>query len=185
MQGAWLTAQSEPNRTSPVLRGRWLTEQIICVDVPPPPPDISPAMEAAPTATIRERLQAHRASPRCAACHNVLDPPGLGLEQFDGIGQERSMENGLPIITSGGVPGGADFSGGRELAKLLVDDPRFYRCLTHKLMTYGLGRRLNEQDEPFVSEVASSIATERTSLAKALERIVLSPAFRSRSATIN
>jgi hypothetical protein len=124
MQGAWLTAQSEPDRTSPVLRGRWLTEQILCVDVPPPPADITPAMEAPPDATIRERLEAHRASPRCAGCHDVLDPPGLGLEQFDGIGQERTMENGLPIDTSGGIPEGAAFVGGRELARQLVADPR-------------------------------------------------------------
>jgi hypothetical protein len=181
MQGAWLTAQSEPDRTSPVLRGRWLTEQIICVDVPPPPPDITPAMEAPPNATIRERLEAHRASPRCAACHNVLDPPGLGLEQFDGIGQERTMENGLPIDTSGAVPDGAPFVGGRELAQQLTADPRFYACLTDKLMTYGLGRRLVDTDHHFVDEVAATLATDQSTLTTLIERIVLSPAFRMRS----
>jgi hypothetical protein len=182
MQGAWLTAQSEPDRTSPVLRGRFITEALICVDVPPPPPDITPAMEAPPNATIRERLEAHRASPRCAACHNILDPPGLGLEQFDGIGQERTTENDLPINTSGAVPpDNTAFVGGRELAQLLTADPRFYRCLTDKLMTYGLGRRLVDGDHHFVDEIATPLSTDQSSLAKLVERIVLSPAFRTRS----
>jgi len=186
MQGAWLTAQSEPDRTSPVLRGRWITEAIICVDVPPPPPDITPAMVAPPTATIRERLEAHRASPRCAACHNILDPPGLGLEQFDGIGQERTMENALPINTSGAVPPeNTPFVGGRELAQLMTTDPRFYKCLTDKLMMYGLGRRLVDGDHHFIEEIATPLVTDQSSLAKLVERIVLSPAFRTRSVPTN
>jgi len=184
MQGAWLTAQSEPDRTSPVLRGRWLTEQILCVDVPPPPPDISPSMEAPPNATIRQRLEAHRAAPLCAACHNTLDPPGLGLEEFDGIGQERDTENGAPIDTSGGVPGGNAFVGGRELAQAVSADPRFYSCLTRKLMTYSLGRRLVEHDESFVADVSAPLLSEQSSLNQVLERIVLSPPFRLRTTSI-
>jgi hypothetical protein len=181
MQGAWLTAQSEPDRTSPVLRGRWITEQVLCVDVPPPPPDVSPAMEAPPNATIRERLELHRASPRCAGCHEILDPPGLGLEEFDGIGQLRTMENGAPINTSGAIPGGAPFAGGLELARAVAADPRFYECLTHKLLTYGLGRRLVEHDDSFLAEIIANLQADQSTLPTLLEKIVLSPAFRLRS----
>jgi hypothetical protein len=138
-------------------------------------------MEAAEDATIRERLELHRASPRCAGCHDIMDPPGLGLEEFDGIGRHRETENGAPIDTSGGIPGGAAFQGGAELAALVKEDPRFYSCLTNKLMTYGLGRRVATSDAPFVDDVVMGLEPGATTLNQMIERIVLSPAFRMRS----
>jgi hypothetical protein len=180
MQGTWLTATSDPLRTSPVRRGKWLMQQILCIDVPAPPPGVPPFPEVKGDATVRQRLQMHRADAKCAGCHNLLDPLGLGLEQFDGIGAERTMENGLPIDTSGAVPEGNAFVGGRELAQQLVADPRFYRCLTGKLMSYGVGRKLDDSDQPFVDQV-SATANEAT-LPDLLRRIVLSPVFRSVSA---
>jgi hypothetical protein len=181
-QGAWLTAQSEPNRTSPVLRGRWVAEQLICLEIPPPPPSV-PAFKEATGTTVREQLAQHRANPACASCHNLLDPPGLGLEEFDGIGKQRDTENGLPIVTSGSLPGGPDFTGGAQLAAALKQDPRFYECMTKKLMTYAMGRLLVESDTELVSEVVGAVDGSTTTLDQLLQRIVLSPSFRMMTPT--
>lgn len=178
MLGAWLTTQSGTDRTSPVLRGRWVTEQLMCLHVPPPPPVIEPAKEAPPDATIRERLAAHRADPQCAGCHNVLDPPGLGLEEFDAVGRIRDEEDGAPIDSSGGVPGGPDFVGGAALAEALKKDPRFYACVTDKIAAYALGRRLVKTDEPLLSEIVAAVDPTQTTLNQLVEQLVLSPAFR-------
>lgn len=184
-QGAWLTAQSQPDRTSPVLRGRFLVEQLLCIDVPPPPPDVTPAMEAPPNATMRERLEAHRASPQCAGCHDILDPPGLGLEEFDAIGRKRDTENGEPIDTSGALPpDGVVFAGGAELAELVKADPRFYSCLTHKLMSYALGRGVVVEDAPFANDIVQTLDPALTTLDQLIERVVMSPVFRMRSVAV-
>ena len=180
MQGAWLTAMSASNRSSPVNRGRWILEQMLCVTIPPPPPDIPPLMPPAEGQTAREMLAKHRENPLCAGCHDLLDPAGLGLEEYDGIGAWRALEAGLPVDVSGGLPPGITFSGAAELAALLADDPRFVECLTEKLFTYSLGRQMAGKDKPFRAEISETLTAERGSLGQLIELITLSPAFRMR-----
>jgi hypothetical protein len=183
-QGAWLTASSEANRTSPVKRGRFLLERILCRAVPPPPPNVPAFTDPEGDVTMRERLAEHRKSLACAGCHNLLDPVGLGLEELDGIGSLRSVEAGAPIDTSGAVPASADaptadvaYAGGLELIARLKDDPRFTRCLTQKLYGYALGRNLAEGDQPYWEALAGA-GSSQTTLSQLIRSIVLSPAFR-------
>lgn len=188
-QGAWLTASSEANRTSPVKRGRFLLERILCRAVPPPPPDIPAFKEPEADVTMRERLAEHRKSAACAGCHNLLDPVGLGLEELDGIGGLRTLEAGAPIDTTGGVPPNADafaadapYAGGLELVAKLKDDPRFTRCLTQKLYSYALGRSLVPGDQPYWEALADAQGAA-TTLPQLIRAIALSPAFRRQPAT--
>ncbi len=185
MQGAWLTANSASNRSSPVNRGRWILEQLLCITIPPPPPDIPPLMPPAEGQTAREMLAKHRENPACAGCHDLLDPAGLGMEEYDGIGAWRALENGQPVDVSGAVPGignagNKTFSGAAELATLLADDPRFVECLTEKLFTYSLGRARAGTDYPFRADIHEQLAGETGSLDQLIELIALSPAFRMR-----
>lgn len=181
MQAAWLTANSASNRTSPVARGRWILEQILCTPIPPPPPDIPPLMPPAEGQTQREMLAQHRANPVCAGCHDLLDPAGLGLEGYDGIGAERDLENGRPVDVSGALPPGTPFSGSGDLALLLADDPRFVECLTDKLFTYALGRARAPTDVAHRKAISAALAEQGGTLDSLLELIVTSPAFRMRS----
>ena len=180
MQGAWLTAMSASNRSSPVNRGRWILDQLLCVTIPPPPPDIPPLMPPAEGQTAREMLAMHRENPVCAGCHNLLDPAGLGMEEYDGIGAWRALEGGLPVDASGALPDGAPFTGAAELAALLADDPRFVGCLTEKLFSYALGRQKAAKDSPFRVDIGKQMAGEHGSLDQLIELIALSPAFRMR-----
>jgi len=187
-QGAWLTVSSEANRTSPVKRGRFLLERILCRAVPPPPPDIPAFKEPEADVTMRERLAEHRQSPACAGCHNLLDPVGLGLEELDGIGSLRTLEAGVPIDTTGGVPPNADasaadapYAGGLQLVAKLKDDPRFTRCLAQKLYSYALGRNLVAGDQPYWEALAEAQGVAST-LPQLIHAIALSPAFRRQPA---
>jgi hypothetical protein len=182
-QGAWLAASSEANRTSPVKRGRFLLERILCRDVPPPPANVPPFDEPTGDVTVRERLAQHRASPACSGCHNLLDPIGLGFEELDGIGKLRSSEAGEPVDTSGAAPADADsaasdvpYVGATQLVRLLENDSRFARCLTRKLYGYALGRRVDAADEPFLAAMATS-QSERSTLPDLLSGIARSAAF--------
>lgn len=178
--GAWLVATSASNRTSPVNRGRFILEQLLCTPIPPPPPDIPPLMPPAEGATIREILAKHRENEACAGCHNLLDPAGLGMEGYDGVGARRLLENGVPVDESGGIPTDVPFNGATELAALLADDPRFPECLTEKLFTYALGRKRAPGDWVFAAEISEALPDEGGSLDKMIELIALSPAFRMR-----
>jgi hypothetical protein len=188
-QGAWLTASSEANRTSPVKRGRFLLERIFCRAVPAPPPDIPAFKEPEPNVTVRERLAEHRASKACAGCHNLLDPVGLGFEELDGIGSLRTSEAGAPIDSSGAAPSTAEsptadapFAGAQQLVDLLKNDLRFGQCLTHNLYSYALGRPVDPGDAPYY-EALTQAQTLQTSLPEVVRAIVHSPAFRRQTAT--
>lgn len=183
-QGAWLTASSETDRTSPIKRGRFLLERILCRSVPAPPPGIPPFKAPEGNLTVRARLAEHRANPSCAACHDLLDPLGLGLEELDGIGALRQSEAGAPIDTSGALPGDADsgtpdqpFVGAQQLVELLEDDPRFARCLTQKLYSYALGRNADAGDERFFEALAAQ-QDASTNLPRLLSNLVQTAAFR-------
>ncbi len=159
--GSLLTVTSYPHRTSPVLRGKWLLENLLGAPPPPPPPDIpeldEPGERAAP-ATMRERMARHRASPACATCHAKIDPLGFALENFDAVGRWRAREDGAgtPIDASGALPDGAPFDGPAAFREALLREPwatEFATTVTEKLMTYALGRELEHYDAPAVRRI--------------------------------
>ncbi len=168
---AVLTVTSNPDRTSPVKRGKWILENILGTPPPPPPPDV-PTLAAhhggKPLATVRQQMEQHRADPRCASCHSEMDPLGFGLENFDAIGAWRDRETVAskekpssdssksnkpaeppPIDASGKLPDGRTFNGPAELKKILLDKrDMFCRAFTQKMLTYALGRGTTETDDP-------------------------------------
>ena len=159
--GSLLTVTSYPHRTSPVLRGKWLLENLLGAPPPPPPPDIpeldEPGEREAP-ATMRERMARHRASPACATCHAKIDPLGFALENFDAVGRWRAREDGAgtPIDASGALPDGAPFEGPAAFREALLREPwatEFATTVTEKLLTYALGRGLEHYDAPAVRRI--------------------------------
>ena len=157
-QGSVLTVTSYPNRTSPVLRGKWILENILGTPPPPPPPNV-PALtengEDGQTRSVRERLEEHRKNPVCASCHRVMDPLGFSLENFDAVGQWRTREEGGTVDASGQLADGSKVDGPVSLRQALIKRPeQFVGTLTEKLMTYGLGRGLEYYDMPTVRAIA-------------------------------
>ena len=159
--GSVLLVTSHPNRTSPVVRGKWLLENLLGSPPPPPPPDI-PALrendEGGEPATVRERLEQHRANPVCSACHAKMDPLGFALENFDAIGRWRSVdeEAGASIDPSGTLPDGTPFETPAEFREALLNDPwksEFVSTATEKLLTYAIGRGLQYFDAPAVRQI--------------------------------
>ncbi len=143
-QASVLTVSSYPTRTSPVIRGKWVLENLLGTPPPPPPPDVPPLDEAAvgTTVSLREQLEKHRANAVCAGCHSRMDPIGFGLENYDAIGRYRTADGTFPIDSSGTLPNGKSFTGAAELKAILRADPQtFTRALSQKLLTYALGPR--------------------------------------------
>jgi len=141
-QASLLTVTSHPSRTSPVVRGKYVLSQLLCDDIPPPPPnvDVGALDSAGATGTLRQRLEAHRSNSSCAACHGLMDPIGFGLENYDAIGAYRTMDGTDAIDASGTLPGGGTFSGRQELAQLIAASPAYASCFATKLYSYALGR---------------------------------------------
>jgi hypothetical protein len=141
-QGTFLVNTSYPDKTSPVLRGKWVMDEILCQPIPPPPPDINTQLPdaVAEGVTQREILAIHRAEIRCAACHNLMDSIGLGLENYDAVGAYRTLDGKAPIDSTGILPTGEPFSGVGELSPLLAKNPAFASCMASKLYSYALGR---------------------------------------------
>jgi hypothetical protein len=162
--GSILATTSYPDRTSPVLRGKWLLNNIFGLPVPPPPPGVDTNLaETKPGArppSIRERLAQHRRDPACASCHAVIDPLGFALENFDAIGGWRTVdESGRQVDASGAAASGAKVEGLTGLRALLLDEPdQFPRTVTEKLLAYGLGRRLEYGDQPAVRKIVRDAA---------------------------
>jgi hypothetical protein len=161
-QGAILTVTSYGNRTSPVLRGKWLLEMILGTPPPPPPPDVPPLKEKGEGGrlmSVRERLEQHRQNPACATCHVRMDPLGFALENFDAIGKWRDAEDGVPVDASAGLPDGTKFQGVAGLRNLLLGRrEQFAGTVTEKLLTYALGRELEYYDMPAIREIARESA---------------------------
>jgi hypothetical protein len=156
-QGSLLAVTSLPTRTSPVKRGVWVLEQLLCSGPPPPPPDVEglpPAVD--PSASLRQRMEQHRSNPACSGCHDAMDPIGFGLENFDALGRWRLIEQGTgaPVDARGTMPGGTSFQGPTELQRLLKQDARLTECVTRHLLTYALGRGLTEADACAVRDIA-------------------------------
>ncbi len=163
-QGSVLAVTSFPHRTSPVVRGKWILENLLGTPLPPPPPDV-PALEEKPNPgdeekSMRLRIAQHRANPKCASCHATMDPLGLSLENFDMVGRWREVDEALaPIDASGTLPDGTKFNGPAGLRAVLTSDPdRFVRTVTEKMLTYALGRGLEHYDMPAVRKIVRDAA---------------------------
>jgi mono/diheme cytochrome c family protein len=185
-QASILTITSYPNRTSPVLRGKWVLENVLGTPAPAPPPNV-PALaenEAGRAArTLRERLAAHRINPVCATCHDVMDPIGLALENFDAVGRWRTREPGGPIDAHGQLADGRQIDGAAALRAAVTSDPeQFARVFTSKLMTYALGRGLESYDMPTVRKIVRDAAPENYKFSAIVNGIVNSVPFRMRRA---
>lgn len=178
--GALLTLNNRPNRTSPTIRGFFIRQRLLCGTVPPPPPGIPPIQEedtGAPQ-TIREKLEEHRANPACAACHKLMDPIGLGMEDFDQYGRFRSTyETGQPV-DSGGDVDGTVFNGAKQLGHLLAEDPRVTSCLVKQLYRYGSARLEIESEEATLSGIDNAFAAHGYQLRPLLLELVGSDGFR-------
>ncbi len=184
--GAILTLSSYATRTSPVLRGKWVLENLLGTPPPPPPPDI-PALEEkdlGSTASVRQRLEQHRANPACAVCHNQMDPIGFGLENYDAAGRWRTHDGKFAVDSSGKLPGGQTFDKPQDLRRIMRDTPEaFTRNFVEKMMTYALGRGLEPSDRQAVGAIQQRLAANGYRFATLLEAILESPAFRQRQKT--
>jgi hypothetical protein len=187
--GSVLFATSRPNRTSPVVRGKWILENIVGVIPPPPPPDIPALPEQSPAAarapSVRERLAAHRSNPACASCHSMIDPLGFALEHFDAVGRWRDLDDSFETIDATGVlPDGTRFEGVSGLRQALLRDPaRFVTTVTEKLLTYALGRGLEYYDAPAVRRVVREAEADDYRFASIIRGIVESVPFQMRRKT--
>ena len=181
--GSILTVTSYATRTSPVIRGHWILENLLGSPPPPPPPDV-PALEdndVAADLPFRERLAEHRKNVACASCHDVMDPIGFALENFDAVGRWRSQDQGLPVDASGGLADGTTFEGVDGLEAALIENPDpFVRTLTEKLLTFGLGRGVEPSDGPAVRAIAREAAKEDYRFSAIVTAIVKSPPFTQR-----
>jgi mono/diheme cytochrome c family protein len=190
-QGSLLSTTSYPDRTSPVLRGKFLLNNIFGLDVPQPPPGVDTNLpEVRPgtvPASIRARLEEHRKNPSCASCHSTIDPLGFALENFDAIGGWRTAdESGNPVDASGTTVNGTTVEGLAGLRALLLERPeQFPRTLTEKLIAYALGRRLEYYDRPAVRKIVRDAAAQDYRWSSIILGIVESPAFLMRSAAVS
>ena len=183
--GSVLTVTSYPNRTSPVLRGKWMLTNVLGTPPPPPPadvPDLPERGEDGRAATVRDRLQRHRESPACSVCHAPMDPLGLALENYDAIGRWRTTgEAGLPIDSSGRLPDGTAFEGPTGLRSILLERrTQFVATLTEKLLAYALGRGPEYYDRPTVRAITRDAASENYRWSSIIVGIVQSRPFRMR-----
>lgn len=175
-----LTATSNPTRTSPVKRGKWVLEALLD-DAPPLPPPGADSFEAARdktrARTVREVLAQHRADPNCSVCHRRMDALGFALEHFDPVGRYRATDSGLPVDSLGELPDGRTLRGMDDLQKLLLTDQAYLRSLARHLLTYALGRGVMDADEPLVARLVEALEQEPT-VASLVRAIVRSDAFR-------
>ncbi len=182
--GSILTVTSYATRTSPVLRGKWILENLLGTPPPPPPPNVPPLEESRSTTQVvsmRDRMVAHRQNPACAVCHRVMDPAGLSMENFDAIGRWRDAEGGVAIDASGSLPGGSDFDGVVGLQQALLDRPDvFVRTVTEKLLIYALGRGLEHTDASAVREILRVSASDDYRLSALVVGVVESTPFQMR-----
>lgn len=180
-----LTLTSNPARTSPVKRGKWIMENIFGEAPPPAPPGVPELEETAkvsPDLTLREQLAKHREDPGCASCHKVMDPLGLGLENFDAVGQWRDKDGERPIDASGSLPSGEKFDGPLQLIGIVRNSrEKFFRTLTEKMLTYAIGRGTEFYDKCTVDESQKLLKSRNYRFSALVEGIVLSDPFLKRS----
>ena len=183
--GSILTVTSYATRTSPVLRGKWILDNLIGMPPPPPPASVPPLEEPEPgvaARSMRERMEAHRVNPACAACHRLMDPAGLSMENFDAIGRWRDRgEDWGPIDARGSIPGGGDFDGMAGLRDAVLARPHvFAGTVAEKLLTYALGRGLDHNDGPAVRRIVRDAAGDDYRFSSLVLGIVESTPFQMR-----
>ncbi|HUE71820.1 MAG TPA: DUF1592 domain-containing protein [Pirellulaceae bacterium] len=181
-QASFLTITSNPNRTSPVKRGKWILENILGTPPPPPPPDVPELAEAKKgedLGSLRARLEEHRVNPACASCHERMDPLGFAMENFDAIGAWRDKDGKSPIDPSGKLPSGESFRGATELRDLIVKSRQneFLHCLAEKLLTYALGRGLEYYDQCAVDTITKAVREDGHKFSRLVLGIVHSDPF--------
>lgn len=186
-QAAILTVASYPTRTSIPVRGKWVMENLLGTP-PPPPPDNVPSLNESNVGTevsLRQRLEQHRRDPSCSPCHNVMDPIGFGLENYDAVGAWRTMDGKFPIESSGTLPDGRTFSGSRELKAILKgQSDQFVRNVTEKLLTYSLGRGLERFDRPTVDAISRQVAANNYRFSSLVLEVVKSAPFRMKTVDV-
>ncbi len=184
-QASILTITSLPNRTSPVLRGKWVLENLLDAAPPPPPPNVPALTEAGQgqiTGTVRQRMEQHRKNPACASCHQEMDGIGFAMENFDAIGAWRSKDDGVEIDAHGSLPGGKTFNGPAELRKVIqAQSEQFARCLANKMLTFALGRGLQPYDRRTSDAIVEAMRKNDNRFSTMIEEIVRSDAFQKRN----
>jgi hypothetical protein len=182
-QASVLTISSYANRTSPVLRGKWVLENLVGAPPPPPPPDVPNLDEAklGKTSSMREQLEFHRTNAVCASCHTRMDPLGFGLENYDAIGAWREKDGQFPINASGVLPDGRSFDGAAGLKSILKAQPdAFAETLTRKLLIYALGRGLEPGDDAAVKQIVNQARADKYRFSSLISGIVKSDPFQRR-----
>ena len=179
-----LTVSSYSTRTSPVLRGKWILENLLNAPPPAPPPGVPPLDDTKiQTGTLRQQMEEHRKSAACSSCHSIMDPLGFGLENFSAIGAWRTEDGKFPVDASGALPDGRSFQTPTELKALLkADRDAFVRGLTEKLLIYALGRGLERYDRPTMAEINSKLASRDYKFSQLVSGIVSSLPFQMRGA---
>lgn len=183
--GSILSVTSYATRTSPTVRGNWILENILGTPAPPPPPNVPALQEKKSTEslTVRERLAEHRANPACASCHNLMDPVGFSLENFDAVGRWRNFESGLPIDSSGTLPDGSPANSLEELEQGILARPEmFVGTLTSKLLTFALGRGIEASDGPAIRSIVRQAAEDDYRFVSLVKAITMSTPFQMREA---
>ena len=185
MQAGVLTVTSNPTRTSPVKRGKWVLENILGTPPPDPPPNVpklDETQQARESTSFRQRLEQHRADPNCAVCHRDMDELGFAMENFDAIGRWRTKEGRFDIDAAGKLPGGEQFSGPAELKKMLRSkfEGQIVRCLTEKMLTYAVGRGIEYYDRCTIDDICNALAQNEHRFSTLLTEIINSEPFQKR-----
>jgi hypothetical protein len=186
-----LTATSLATRTSPVLRGKWILENILGTPPPEPPPNVPALQEVVNTAgqsredlkapSVRQRLEEHRASPVCAGCHKMMDPIGFALENFDAVGHWRSRDGNVVVDASGQLVDGVQIDGPVRLREaLLAYREQYLRTVTEKLLTYAIGRGVTYHDQPVIRSIVRASAKDNYRFSSLVSGIVTSAPFQKR-----
>ena len=182
-QGSVLAVSSYPTRTSVVIRGKYILQNILGTPPPPPPPNVPALDESAvgTAASLRQQMEKHRSNPICASCHSRMDPLGFALENYDAIGKWRTQDGSFPVDSSGVLPSGKSFSSPAEMREVLSGmTPDFSRCLTEKMLTYALGRGLARYDRPTVNAITKKLGSSGFGFQTLIHEVVRSLPFQSR-----
>jgi hypothetical protein len=186
--GSMLAVTSHAERTSPVLRGKWVLENLLGQPVPPPPPDVpqlADAAQAKPT-TLRQQMELHRATPVCASCHKVMDPIGFAFENFDAVGAWRTHEPGGPIDASGQLADGTEIEGVTDLRRSIVARPElFVGTMAEKMLIYALGRGVESPDRPVLRQIVRDARQKGYRFSALVHGIVESAPFQMRRVAEN